>query len=296
MASESVQQDVFTVLHGQASPIVSRWAYRAADPFAISFSVRRSSDRWIEWLVARDLVIEGLTTPTGIGDIRMAPRRIDGYDVVELEIRSDGGSAVLEVDRDLLAQFVDSTLEIVDLGEEHDHLDIDGAIARLTGSAAGPTTPEHRPDRRRGPRTATTRYRGPRVPARSGRPAGPLGVGRGVPLGVGRGLVGVVGVAGELVADLRVPHRGLVDDRNDALVDVVHGGLLGAGRAPVDADVGPGAVDGRVTRDGVGGRGQPAGAARVALRKVVGQLRARRASCDSPSSCPAAVTALSSTP
>ncbi|ALE83074.1 putative regulator [Pseudonocardia sp. Ae406_Ps2] len=141
MASESVQQDVFTVLHGQASPIVSRWAYRAADPFAISFSVRRSSDRWIEWLVARDLVIEGLTTPTGIGDIRMAPRRIDGYDVVELEIRSDGGSAVLEVDRDLLAQFVDSTLEIVDLGEEHDHLDIDGAIARLTGSAAGPTTP-----------------------------------------------------------------------------------------------------------------------------------------------------------
>ena len=89
----------------------------------------------------RDLVIEGLTTPTGIGDIRMAPRRIDGYDVVELEIRSDGGSAVLEVDRDLLAQFVDSTLEIVDLGEEHDHLDLDGAIARLTGSAAGPTTP-----------------------------------------------------------------------------------------------------------------------------------------------------------
>ena len=81
-------------------------------------------------------MIEGLTTPTGIGDIRMAPRRVDGYDVVEIEIRSDGGSAVLEVDRDLLAQFVDATLEIVDLGEENDHLDLDTAIARLTGSAA----------------------------------------------------------------------------------------------------------------------------------------------------------------
>lgn len=136
MTSESIQQDVFTVLHGQTSPIVTRWSYRASDPFAISFSVRRSADRWIEWLVARDLVIEGLTTPTGIGDIRMAPRRVDGYDVVETEIRSDGGSAVLEVDRDLLAQFVDATLEIVDLGEENDHLDVDGAIARLIGSAA----------------------------------------------------------------------------------------------------------------------------------------------------------------
>ncbi|ANY08574.1 SsgA family sporulation/cell division regulator [Pseudonocardia sp. HH130630-07] len=136
MTSDSIQQDVFTVLHGQPSPIVSRWLYRASDPFAISFSVRRSGDRWVEWLVARDLVIEGLTTPTGIGDIRLAPRRIDGYDVVEIEIRSDGGSAVLEVDRDLLAQFVDGSLEIVDLGEENDHLDMDAAIARVTGSAA----------------------------------------------------------------------------------------------------------------------------------------------------------------
>ncbi|MFP5020630.1 SsgA family sporulation/cell division regulator [Pseudonocardia phyllosphaerae] len=135
MTSDSIQQDVFTVLHGQASPIVSRWGYRADDPFAVSFAVRRSPDRWIEWLVARDLVIEGLTAPTGVGDIRMAPRRVDGYDVVEIEIRSDGGAAVLEVDRDLLAQFVDATCELVDLGEEADHLDLDAAIARLSSTA-----------------------------------------------------------------------------------------------------------------------------------------------------------------
>jgi len=136
MTSDSIQQDVFTVLHGQAAPIVSRWTYRAQDPFAISFAVRRRSDRWVEWLVSRDLVIEGLTTPCGIGDIRMGPQRVDGYDVVEIEIRSDGGSAVLEVDRDLLAHFVNATLEIVDLGEETEHLDLDDAIARLIASAA----------------------------------------------------------------------------------------------------------------------------------------------------------------
>lgn len=136
MTSDSIQQDVFTVLHGQAAPIVSRWTYRADDPFAISFAVRRSADRWIEWLVSRDLVIEGLSTPCGIGDIRMGPQRVDGYDVIEIEIRSDGGSAVLEVDRDLLAHFVHATLEIVDLGEEAEHLALDDAIARLIASAA----------------------------------------------------------------------------------------------------------------------------------------------------------------
>ena len=66
----------------------------------------------------------------------MGPQRVDGYDVIELEIRSDGGSATLEVDRDLLAHFVNGTLEIVDLGEEPEHLAIDDAIARLFASAS----------------------------------------------------------------------------------------------------------------------------------------------------------------
>ena len=132
----TVSQDMFTVLHGQPAPVVTRWTYSADDPFAVTLGVRTRSDRFVEWLVARDLVIEGLTTPCGIGDIRMRPQRVDGYDVVEIEIRSDSGSAVLEVDRDLLAHFVHGSLEIVDLGEEMDHLNLDEAIARLTGSAA----------------------------------------------------------------------------------------------------------------------------------------------------------------
>ena len=32
--TDSVQQDMFTVLHGQPAPVVTRWSYDAADPFA----------------------------------------------------------------------------------------------------------------------------------------------------------------------------------------------------------------------------------------------------------------------
>jgi hypothetical protein len=136
MTSDSVQQDMFTVLHGQPAPVVTRWSYSAADPFAVTFAVRTRNDRWVEWLVARDLVVESLVGPAGKGDIRMSPQEVQGYDIVEIEIRSPDGRAVLEVDRDLLANFVDSTIQIVALGDESGRMDLDVEIAKITQSCA----------------------------------------------------------------------------------------------------------------------------------------------------------------
>ena len=132
ISTDSVQQDMFTVLHGQPAPVVTRWSYTAADPFAVTLAVRTRHDRWVEWLVARDLVVESLSGPAGMGDIRMSPQTVQGYDIVEIEIRSTDGRAVLEVDRDLLRHFVDSSTEIVALGDEAGQMDLDGEIARLT--------------------------------------------------------------------------------------------------------------------------------------------------------------------
>ena len=131
MTTDTVQQDMFTVLHGQPAPVVTRWTYTASDPFAISLAVATRNDRWIEWLVARDLVIDSITGPVGEGDIRMSPHEVQGYDIVEIEIRSAEGRAVLEVDRDLLRGFIDASTEIVALGDEPGRLDLDGELARL---------------------------------------------------------------------------------------------------------------------------------------------------------------------
>ncbi|MDT7613105.1 MAG: hypothetical protein QOF00_552 [Pseudonocardiales bacterium] len=133
---DSVHQDMFTVLHGQPAPVVTRWSYSAADPFAVVLAVRTRHDRWVEWLVARDLVVDSLDGPAGYGDIRMSPQRVQGYDIVEIEIRSTDGRAVLEVDRDLLRDFVESSMRIVALGDEAGRMDIDGEIARITQSCA----------------------------------------------------------------------------------------------------------------------------------------------------------------
>ena len=134
---ESVTQDMFTVLHGQPAPVVTRWSYSAADPFAVTLGVRGRRNRFVEWLVARDLVIESLTGPAGCGDVRMSPQHVDGYDIVEIEIRSTDGRAVLEVDRDLLQQFVDGSLALVPVGAEGSRMDLDAEIVKITRSCAG---------------------------------------------------------------------------------------------------------------------------------------------------------------
>jgi hypothetical protein len=132
MTSDSIQQDMFTVLHGQPAPVVTRWSYTASDPFAITLAVRTRKDRWVEWLVSRDLVVESLEGPAGYGHIRMSPQVVQGYDIVEIEISSHDGRAILEVDRDLLRHFVDETTDIVALGDELTVMDLDMEIAKIT--------------------------------------------------------------------------------------------------------------------------------------------------------------------
>jgi hypothetical protein len=136
MTTDTVSQDMFAVLHGQPAPVVTRWTYTAADPFAVTLRVRTRGDRFVEWLVARDLVIESLRGPAGCGDVRMSPQHVQGYDIVEIEIRSADGRAVLEVDRDLLAEFVDASATLVQVGDESTRIDLDGEISKIMSRAA----------------------------------------------------------------------------------------------------------------------------------------------------------------
>jgi hypothetical protein len=137
MTPETVAQDMFTVLHGQPAPVVTRWTYSAADPFAVTLGIRGRGDRFVEWLVARDLVLASLAGPEGCGDIRMSPQHVQGYDIIEIEIRSPDGRAVLEVDRELLVQFVDAAVALVPVGEESARMDLDAEILKITRSCAG---------------------------------------------------------------------------------------------------------------------------------------------------------------
>jgi hypothetical protein len=137
ISTESVTQEMFAVLHGQEMPLLTRWSYRADDPYAVTMSISRPSGRWIDWLMARDLLVEGMIAPSGLGDVRVAPFSDDEFDIVEVKIGDDEGFAALEFDRELMERFLASTFELVVAGGESDALDLTAAIEKITNSCPG---------------------------------------------------------------------------------------------------------------------------------------------------------------
>lgn len=133
----SVVHDMFALLHQAAAPVATRWTYHTADPYAVLLEIQTRKSRWVEWAIGRDLLVAGLTEPAGLGDVRLRPMRTEEWDVILIEIRSPDGHAILEVDRDLLERFVNSTVELVAQGTEMGTVDMDAEIAKLTQDCSG---------------------------------------------------------------------------------------------------------------------------------------------------------------
>lgn len=134
---DAVAHDMFALLHEAAAPVVTRWIYCTDDPFAVTLEIQTRGNRCVDWVLARELLVAGLSAPAGIGDVRVRPAHLDEWDVTLIEIRSPDGQAVLEVDRDLLEQFVQATIDVVPLGSESTVVDMDAEIEKITRSCAG---------------------------------------------------------------------------------------------------------------------------------------------------------------
>lgn len=112
------------------TPVTTRWTYESTEPYAITVAFATERGRWIEWVFARDLLLDGLTEPSGEGDLRVAPD--EDPDLVALEIHAPGGSAAFTLDRHDTEEFLARTLELVPAGTESTHFDIDRLLADLT--------------------------------------------------------------------------------------------------------------------------------------------------------------------
>jgi sporulation and cell division protein SsgA len=134
---DTITHDMFALLREAAAPVVTRWNYRTDDPFAVTLEIQTRGNRCVDWVLARELLVAGLSAPAGIGDVRVRPARLGEWDLTLVEIRSFDGNAVLEVDRDLLRQFVEATIEAVPLGCESTVVDMDAEIEKITRSCAG---------------------------------------------------------------------------------------------------------------------------------------------------------------
>lgn len=131
MTTEAVHTEL-VALYDATTPVRSRWSYRADQPFTVTAAFQTDRDRWVEWVFSRDLLIEGLEAAAGVGDVRFRPIEEPGLRMLAIEIESPEGYALLEVDLEAVADFLDATEELVAPGAEDEHFDVDALIEELT--------------------------------------------------------------------------------------------------------------------------------------------------------------------
>lgn len=106
--------------------------YDRDDPYAVHLSFPTSPGREpIEWIFARSLVADGLTVPTGDGDVRIWPSPEDLAGPVYVELCSPSGRALFAVPRPVLADFVARCHVLVPPGAEPSYLDLDSELDML---------------------------------------------------------------------------------------------------------------------------------------------------------------------
>jgi hypothetical protein len=119
---------------GPPLPVPAELTYAAEDPWAVRVAFRTGGgpdgDGVVVWLFARQLLGEGLAAPVGEGDVRVWPT---AGRAVAIAMASPSGSALFEVDRDPLVEFLQASYLAVPTGSEHDAVDLDSELEVLVG-------------------------------------------------------------------------------------------------------------------------------------------------------------------
>ena len=132
MHTDAVHQSQFVLPYDSTTPLLSRLSFHVGEPFAVSVAFRTERGWWIEWTFARDLLVTGLTEPSGIGDVRVRPGLSEDETLLTLEIESPDGYAAFDLEREDVDTFVNATIELVPLGAESEYFDVDGLIEEIS--------------------------------------------------------------------------------------------------------------------------------------------------------------------
>ncbi|MDP9437019.1 MAG: SsgA family sporulation/cell division regulator [Actinomycetota bacterium] len=119
---------------GPTLPVRADLRYAADDPWAVhvAFHTGADGDGTVRWIFARQLLTDGISTSVGEGDVRLWPSMGSGGErVLSLAMTSPSGSALFEIDRDAVVEFLQQTYLVVPTGTEETVIDLDAELAGL---------------------------------------------------------------------------------------------------------------------------------------------------------------------
>jgi len=105
--------------------------YSAMDPYAVTATFLVGHGFEVAWVLARDLLPDGLHRETGDGDVVLRPSTRAAAPEVELMLSVRDGHARVTLPAETLAALLRASHHVVPPGTESQHLDLDTAIMRL---------------------------------------------------------------------------------------------------------------------------------------------------------------------
>lgn len=122
--------------HGERIAVPTQLSYDPDDPFAVCIAFHTGAERPVAWVLARDLLTEGLFGPSGQGDVRIWPSGSGSDAELNLALSSPHGAARLIAPLPVVAQWLERTYRLVPAGAETDRLDLDAELSRLLHGTA----------------------------------------------------------------------------------------------------------------------------------------------------------------
>ncbi|MFH9349375.1 SsgA family sporulation/cell division regulator [Kitasatospora sp. NPDC017646] len=117
--------------------IAADLSYEAGDPYAVRFAFHLPGDAPVTWVFARELLRDGLSGPSGEGDVRIRPLGAESSQV-RIALHTPNGEAVLHAPAAPLVAFLARTDRLVPMGREVAGRELDAHLADiLRGCGAG---------------------------------------------------------------------------------------------------------------------------------------------------------------
>ncbi|MBX6389764.1 MAG: SsgA family sporulation/cell division regulator [Frankia sp.] len=105
------------------STIPASLVYEPSAPYAVTVRFDLGAGDTLDWVLARELLEEGLDRPAGLGDARLAPIRHNGVGYVELWLISPSGQARFGLPWETVRTFLRRAAALVPPGTESSYLD-----------------------------------------------------------------------------------------------------------------------------------------------------------------------------
>ncbi|WP_242438853.1 SsgA family sporulation/cell division regulator [Streptomyces sp. CB00455] len=105
---------------GDEVPLLGRFSYDQADPFAVRVEFFAHQAALPYWCFDRQMLAEGLERPVGEGDVTFRPQWTASGRAIRIGLRdcADGQGAVLHIDAQPVARFLEETYAVTAPGTE----------------------------------------------------------------------------------------------------------------------------------------------------------------------------------